>query len=283
MCIRDSLSPTFRTIVRLEGVFEEDSGASEDDEPSSCGTSSGGAGQLGPSQRSSAISATLDRHPTSSVLVTGGVNWPHSYSISRPTSADCHIACSSLTSRPTARHIIFIDCERDIIYSSTPIGSSARAPVDAITWPLLPGTRARLAPLALQTITCRTPETLYFMAGHWNTGCVFFKSQTRLFSPRRDDLDWISLSQHKRTTQHCRHIIKMRIILQTTKYGRIQNSDIKESANLTKYTTNTYFSAELCIYRFGAKNLNTPAQQLSRCPAVNSDENSSSRTTSVRH
>jgi len=53
----------------------------------------------------------------------------------------------------------------------------------------------------------------------------------------------------------------------------MENSYIKASVNLTKYTTNTYFSKELCIYRFGAKNLNVPAQQLSRCPAENEERN----------
>jgi len=61
------------------------------------------------------------------------------------------------------------------------------------------------------------------------------------------------------------------------------NSYIKASVNLTKYTTNTYFSPKLCIYHFSTKNLNTPAQQLSRCPAENSNENPSAPTTLVRH
>jgi len=40
----------------------------------------------------------------------------------------------------------------------------------------------------------------------------FFLFQSRLIcSPRWDDLDWINLPQHKRTTQRCRYIIKMPI------------------------------------------------------------------------
>jgi len=51
----------------------------------------------------------------------------------------------------------------------------------------------------------------------------------------------------------------------------IHISYIKASVNLTKYTTNRYFSSDLCIYRFGAKNLSTLT--LSSCK---SDENPSS-------
>jgi len=44
--------------------------------------------------------------------------------------------------------------------------------------------------------------------------------------------------------------------------------------NLTKYTIQIRtFLLELSISDIGAKNLNTPAWLLSRCPAVTSDEN----------
>ena len=85
---QSQMAMSLRTIVRLERLFEEDFGEL-DNEQSRCGTAFSDE-QLGRSQRSSAISATLEQHPPT-VISRAHRN----------------------TSDPV---ILFIDC--DIIYSS---------------------------------------------------------------------------------------------------------------------------------------------------------------------
>jgi len=79
----------------------------------------------------------------------------------------------------------------------------------------------------------------------------------------------VQLNKKKTTTKECnRHTVHC--------LAYISQCYITALLSLIKYIVNTYFSSELSIRIIVAKNLNTPAQLLSRCPAVTSDENPSS-------